>query len=130
VFQTYPDQNKLVGYHHWFYDFYSQQLGNPVDRQWGPESQRDILDIWLYTQAVHVGKKEFEKGKTRGRFTLQDFDQWAERIGRERFEYLFRSSVRGIADVYIRFLKHLARPFLIYSAATTAWCLGSRQLLP
>src|SRR5206468_9659357 len=81
--------------------------------EWAEESRRDILDIWIYTQAVHVGKKEFEKGKSVGRFTLQDFDQWAERIGRERFEYLFRTSLRVIAGVYIEFLKQLAKPLFL-----------------
>src|SRR5206468_5643334 len=51
-----------------------------------------------------------------GRFTLQDFDQWSERIGRERFEYLFRFSLRVIAGIYIEFLRRLAGPlFLLLS---------------
>ena len=77
----------------------------------GLRSHDDVLDIWLYTQAIPVGKKELGKGKTSGRFTLQDFDEWAERIGRQRFEYLLRSSLRIIAFVYIQFLKQVARPF-------------------
>jgi hypothetical protein len=113
VFQTHPDQNELAGYRHWFYDMYSRQLDEPADREWAEESRRDILDIWLYTQAIHVGKKELEKGKTFGRFTLQDFDQWAERIGRERFEFLFRSSLRVIAFVYVQFLAKLAKPLFV-----------------
>jgi hypothetical protein len=113
VFQTGPDQNELVGYRYWFYDSYSQRLNEPADREWAEQSRRDILDIWLYTQAVHVGKRETEKGKTIGRFTLQDFDQWAERIGRERFEYLFRSSLRAIAFVYVQFLAKLAGPLFV-----------------
>jgi hypothetical protein len=39
--------------------------------RWAKESRRDVLDIWLCTQAIHVGK-ELEKGKTSGRFTLQN----------------------------------------------------------
>jgi hypothetical protein len=110
VFLTHPDQKETSGYRYWFYDTYSRQLAEPAAHEWAEESRRDILDIWLYTQAVHVGKKEIGKGKNIGRFTLQDFDQWAERIGRERFEFLFRSSLRVIAFVYIQFLKKLARP--------------------
>ena len=110
VFQVHPDQNQLRGYRHWFYDIYLRQLDQPADREWAEESRRDILDIWIYTQAIHVGKKELERGRTIGRFTLQDFDQWAERIGRERFEYLFRSSLRIVAGVYVQFLTKLARP--------------------
>lgn len=60
VFQTHPDQNELVGYRHWFYDSYSQRLNEPADREWAEQSRRDILDIWLYTQAVYVGKREAE----------------------------------------------------------------------
>jgi hypothetical protein len=92
---------------------YSQQLDQPAEREWAEESRRDILDIWLYTQAIHTGKRELEKGRTMGRFTLQDFDQWAERIRRERFEYLFRSSLRVIAGVYIQFLVKLAKPLFV-----------------
>ena len=110
VFQVHPDQNQLRGYRHWFYGIYSHQLDQPADGKWAEESRRDILDIWIYTQAIHVGKKEFKKGRTLGRFTLKDFDQWAERIGRERFEFLFRSSIRLVAGVYIQFLTKLTKP--------------------
>jgi hypothetical protein len=113
VFSRHPDQNEISGYRYWFYDTYSRQLVEPAEREWAEESRCDILDIWLYTQAVHVGKKEIGKGKNIGRFTLRDFDQWAERIGRERFEYLFRSSLRIIAGVYVQFLKKLARPLFV-----------------
>jgi hypothetical protein len=110
VFQTHPEQHQLLGYRQWFYDIYSQQVDGPADHEWAKESRRDILDIWIYTQAIHVGKKELERAKTFGRFTLQDFDQWAKRIGREKFEYLFRSSLRAIAFVYVQFLAKLAKP--------------------
>ena len=110
VFQAYPNQNEVSGYRSWFYDIYSRQLDQPASPEWAKESRRDILDIWIYTQAVHVGKKDLGKGKIVGRFTLQDFDQWAERIGREKFEYLFRSSLREIASIYVSFLHELARP--------------------
>jgi hypothetical protein len=110
VFQVHPEQNQVRSYRHWFYDIYSGQLDQPAAQEWAKESRRDILDIWIYTQAIHVGKKEFKKGRTVGRFTLKDFDQWAERIGRERFEFLFRSSVRVVAGVYVQFLTTLARP--------------------
>jgi hypothetical protein len=110
VFKVHSDQNQLRSYRHWFYDIYSRQLDEPADREWAEESRRDILDIWIYTQAIHVGKKEFEQGKTVGRFSLKDFDQWAERIGRERFEFLFRSSLRIVAGVYVEFLTRLAKP--------------------
>jgi hypothetical protein len=113
VFRIHPDQNELVGYHPWFYDIYSSELAQPAAPEWAEESRRDILDIWIYTQAVHVGKKELGKGKSVGRFTLKDFDQWAERIGRERFEFLFRSSLRVIADVYVQFLLKLAKPLFV-----------------
>jgi hypothetical protein len=113
IFRSHPKQNELPAYRHWFYDMYSQQLDQPAEREWAEESRRDILDIWLYTQAIHTGKRELEKGRTMGRFTLQDFDQWAERIRRERFEYLFRSSLRVIAGVYIQFLVKLAKPLFV-----------------
>jgi hypothetical protein len=110
VFEKHPDQNELSGHHESFYGMYSYQLAQPADPQWAKESCRDILDIWINTQAVHTGKKQAGTGKSMGRFTLQDFDQWTDRIGRERFEYLFRTSLRVIADVYIQFLTKLARP--------------------
>ena len=110
-FKRTPDENEVLKYRYSFYNMYAHQLDEPADREWAKESRRDVLDIWLYTQAIHVGKKELEKGKTSGRFTLQDFDEWAERIGRQRFEYLLRSSLRIIAFVYIQFLKQVARPF-------------------
>ncbi|PYJ91350.1 MAG: hypothetical protein DME20_02360 [Verrucomicrobia bacterium] len=110
VFRIHPDQKLVESYRHWFYDLYSRQLEESADRDWANESRRDILDIWIYTQAAHAGKKQYQKGKTIGRFSLLDFDQWAERIGRERFEFLFRSSVRAVGYLYIQFLEKLAAP--------------------
>jgi len=110
VFQVHPEQNELLGYRHWFYDVYCRQLDEPADHKWAEESRRDILNIWIYTQAIHAGKKDWGKGKRMGQFTLKDFDQWAERIGRERFEFLFRTSLRVVAFVYVQFLTKLARP--------------------
>ena len=111
VFRAHPDQKKVSGDRFWFYERYSEELDQPAALKWAKESRRDILDIWIYTQAVHVGQKELGKGRTVGRFKLQDFDQWAERIGREKFEYLFRSNLRVIAFIYVQFLHELARPF-------------------
>src|SRR5439155_24272672 len=104
------DQKLVESYRHWFYDLYSRQLEESADRDWANESRRDILDIWIYTQAAQDGKKQYQEGKNIGRFSLLDFDQWAERIGRERFEFLFRSSVRAVGYLYIQFLEKLAAP--------------------
>jgi hypothetical protein len=110
VFRVYPNQKLAESYRYWFYNFYSERLDEPADKEWAVESRHDILDIWIYTQAAHAGKKQYRKGKTVGRFSLSDFDQWAERIGRERFEWLIRTSVRAIGYDYIQFLEKLAAP--------------------
>jgi len=113
VFRVYPDQKLVAGYHHWFYDAYSRQLDEPAAKEWADESRRDILNIWIYTQAIHVGKRQTEKGKIFGQYTLRDFDQWAERIGREKFEYLFRGSLRSVGYLYVQFLEKLAAPLFV-----------------
>jgi hypothetical protein len=112
VFRAHPDQNELSGYRPWFYEMYSAQLAQPAAPEWAKESRRDILNIWIYTQAMHAGKKETRKGPW-GKFTLQDFDAWAERIGCEKFEFLFRSSLRTVAGTYVQFLRKIAQPFFV-----------------
>ena len=58
-------------------------------------------------------EKQTNKGRSWGKFTLQDFDHWSERIEREKFEYLFRSNLRVIASVYIDFLRKIASPLFV-----------------
>ena len=113
VFRAHPDQAQLAGYRPWFYEIYSGQLDAPAASEWAKGSRKDILDIWIYTQAVHAGPKQTKKGKSWGKFTLQDFDQWTERIGREKFEFLFRTSLRTVASVYVEFLRKIARPLFV-----------------
>ncbi|HYJ07174.1 MAG TPA: hypothetical protein VEX43_18740, partial [Chthoniobacterales bacterium] len=59
---------------------------------------------------VHAGKKRFPSGKTAGEFDLSDFDRWAQQIGREKFEFLFRISLRTVGSYYVEFLEKLAAP--------------------
>jgi hypothetical protein len=107
---VHPDQALVESYRHWFYGAYAQQLNSPAAQERGNECTRDILDIWIYTQAIHAGKRQDAKGRSFGRFTLADFDAWANRIGREKFEFLFRGSLRSIGYLYVQFSEKLAAP--------------------
>ena len=113
VFHEHPDKKLKDGNHYWFYESFDQQLSAPAD--FVKETRSDIIDIWINTQAAHTGKKELSgKGKKPnklvGRFTLRDFDAWAARIGRAKFEFLFRSSLQTIGSIYVGFAETLAIP--------------------
>lgn len=67
---------------------------------------RDLIDIWLYTHAIHTGKS----ART-GRFTLSDFDAVDQKAGRAVFEQEFRMSFRLHAfNSYLNFYRTILSP--------------------
>jgi hypothetical protein len=113
IFRIRPDPNPMSGNHFVFHDAYSQELTGAAGSDWGvPESRKDIVDIWINTQGFHAGQREKKDGKIANPndWTPQDFDEWANRIGREKFEFLFRICLRSIGGFYVQFLDRLVAP--------------------
>ncbi len=118
VFREHPDKRLLDGYRYWFYDNYDKELGTSFGYGWATESKQEIIDLWLNTQLAHTGPMNFshkpkpkpKKEPKKKQFSLADFNACGERIGREKFEYLFRSSVATIGHSYISFENILAFP--------------------
>jgi len=108
VFQHHPNRQFIEGHRYWFYDSFEAELKVAAGTGWAQESNEDIVDIWINTQVAHAGKKV---GKNPiGKFELKDFDDWATRIGREKFEFLFRSNLQKFGNRYISFAEILAIP--------------------
>ena len=99
---------------YWFTERYSSVLNVSSDPRWTEDSTREVIDLWLYTQAVHAGPKDFGGKKQKKHYELKDFDHKAQTIGREKFEFLFRMGIRSVGSFYITFLQKLAYP-LFYS---------------
>jgi hypothetical protein len=114
VFRANTSEPALALHVHFFTKIYSTKLNSPPDIRWSEDSAREIINLWLYTQAVHAGPKEFPDGRRKDRkrnhYELKDFDKKAQEIGREKFEFLFRVSIRTIGSFYTEFLEKLAYP--------------------
>lgn len=112
VLKHHFDQAAVAAYLPFHEELYIRRLDQPADKEWAQETTRHILDIWLYTQAIHAGQRESRDGRLIGKNdpTLQQFDELAHRIGREKFEYLFRVSVRIVGSTYVQFLTEFAEP--------------------
>lgn len=112
VLDNHFDETSVSTYRRFLQPLYFQKLDQPADKEWAEESTRQILDIWIYTQAIHAGQREKKDGRPVNERdpTLQQFDEWAKRIGREKFEYLFRVSLRIVGSEYVQFLTQLAEP--------------------
>jgi hypothetical protein len=109
VFREHPDKRLLQGYGSCFYDTFDSQLTTPVGNGWAKESKQEIINLWLNTQVAHTGPKNFAKKKA-WESDLADFNKCDARIGREKFEFLFRSSIGTIGHFYILFEETLAFP--------------------
>jgi hypothetical protein len=106
VFKHHQDRKVIEGHHYWFYTAFEANLTKC--NVFAQESNQDIIDIWINTQVAHTGKKT---GKNPiGKFELKDFDEWATRIGREKFEFAFRTALREFGSDYISFAEILAIP--------------------
>lgn len=112
VFQHHHDQNGVSAYRDFIDNLYTTTLDQPVDKDWAKDSVRDILNIWIYTQALHAGQRENSIGLTLNMKDpkLEDFDRKARNIGREKFEFLFRTSIRMVGGIYVEFLNRFAEP--------------------
>jgi hypothetical protein len=109
VFREHPDKRLLQGYGSWFYDTFDKELTTSVGNGWATESKQQIINLWLNTQVAHTGPKNFAKKKV-WESDLADFNKCDARIGREKFEFLFRSSIGTIGHFYILFEEILAFP--------------------
>lgn len=110
VFREHPDNNLLQGYHYWFYDHFDNQLTTSFGYEWATETKREIIDLWLNTQLAHTGPMNFPNPTKKKQFSLADFNACDARIGRVKFEFLFRSSIETVGHSYISFEKLLAFP--------------------
>jgi len=111
IFEKHPDGTKIEPYRVFDYDMYNRKLTTPL-YDWAQESTAEILDMWIYTQGIHSGQREDKHQKiiNAKEPTLAVFEQWAQRIGREKFEYLFRAGLRIVGSVYVQFLNTIVEP--------------------
>ena len=107
VFREHPDRKLKDGNRYWFYDSFERELKQQA--HWAHKTNNEIVNIWINTQVAHTGPKVPNK-KQSWEFELADFDQWVTQIGREKFEFLFHSSLRTIGGIYVRFAETLAIP--------------------
>lgn len=112
------DKKMLDGYRYWDYQHFDDKLTSPVSYSGTNDTQKDVINIWLNTQLAHTGPMNFShkpQSKPKNppkikQFSIDEFKAWDARIGRERFEYMFRISVLTIGHSYISFAKRLAIP--------------------
>lgn len=109
VFREYPDRALVAAYRERFYDMFDGQLGASFGYGWATETKREVINLWLNTQTAHTGPKN-HKSKKQWEFDLVDFNARDARIGREKFEFLFRSSIGTVGWYYIEFGEALAFP--------------------
>lgn len=112
IFEIHPDQHRISVERSIFCDAYARNLNTSPASDWASESTKELLNIWIYTQGIHAGQLENRKGeviRTQDP-TLRDFDECAKRIGREKFEFLFRLSLRSVGSFYLQFLTKIAAP--------------------
>lgn len=69
-------------------------LGSWIDLRPG-----EVVDIWLNTQAFHVGKKP-----RKGRYSRDDFERYRRKLGDARFEFLFRTLVDWFGHLFFSLL--------------------------
>lgn len=114
VFEKHPVPTKIEPYRVFVYDMYNRDLTTPAS-DWAQESTAEILDMWIYTQGIHSGQRENKQRKiiNEKEPTLEDFEKWAQRIGREKFEYLFRTGLRIVGSIYVEFLNKIVEPLFL-----------------
>lgn len=118
VFREHPDKKLTAGYHYWFFEHFQKDLATSSGYGWATESKKEIIDLWLNTQLAHTGPMNFshnpqskpKKPPKKKQFSIDDFNACDARIGREKFEFLFRSSIGTIGHSYISFAEILAIP--------------------
>jgi hypothetical protein len=109
VFKEFPDRMYAEAYRERFYDMFEGQLTVPFGNGWATESKREVINLWLNTQLAHTGTND-PANKKAYEIDLATFNKCDARIGREKFEFLFRSSIGTVGWYYIEFEETLAFP--------------------
>jgi hypothetical protein len=109
VFREYPDRALVEACREHFYDMFDGLLDASFGFGWATETKRQVINLWLNTQTAHTGPKDHTNKKD-WEFDLADFNKCDARIGREKFEFLFRSSIGTVGWFYIEFWETLAFP--------------------
>jgi hypothetical protein len=109
VFEEFPDRALVEACRERFYDMFDRLLDASFGYGWAKETKRQVINLWLNTQAAHTGPMDHTNKKAH-EFDLEDFNKCDARIGREKFEFLFRSSIGTVGWFYIEFAEALAFP--------------------
>ncbi len=109
VFREFPERVFVEAYRERFYDMFDGQLDTSFGYGWATETKREVINLWLNTQTAHTGPMDYTNKKNH-EFDLADFNTRDARIGREKFEFLFRSSIGTVGWYYIAFEEALAFP--------------------
>jgi hypothetical protein len=109
VFREFPDRAYADAFRDRYYAMFEGQLKTPIGNGWATESKWQIVNLWLNTQLAHTGPKDPVKKKS-WESDMADFNACDARIGREKFEFLFRASVGTVGSYYIEFEEMLAFP--------------------
>jgi hypothetical protein len=110
VFEEFPDRALVEACRERFYDMFDGLLDASFGYGWAKETKRQVINLWLNTQTAHTGPMDHTNKKA-WEFDLADFNKCDARIGREKFEFLFRSSIGTVGWFYIEFAEILAFPF-------------------
>jgi integrase len=100
VFREFLNRTVVEAYRERFYDMFDGQLDASFGYGWATETKRGVINLWLNTQTAHTGPMDHANKKA-WEFDLADFNKRDARIGREKFEFLFRSSIGTVGWYYI-----------------------------
>ena len=109
VFEEFPDRALVEACRERFYDMFDDLLDASFGYGWAKETKRQVINLWLNTQTAHTGPMDHTNKKA-WEFDLEDFNKCDARIGREKFEFLFRSGISTVGWFYIEFAEALAFP--------------------
>jgi hypothetical protein len=85
----------------------------PVSHSVSEVTVREILDIWINAEVVHVSKKIDQKKKPGQKDRIR-FETLEREMGKVEFEYLFRYGLRSVGLQFQEFGRKLAIPLWDY----------------
>jgi hypothetical protein len=74
---------------------YSAELTKKAMAQWSELTISQVFNLWFNTQIFHAGPKNARKTKAQP-YSLEDFDAELNKLGRAKFEYMFRARLRMV----------------------------------
>lgn len=109
IYELFPSSDLLRGHRYWFYENHDRNVNARLFETGTIQTVGEVIDIWINTQGAHTGQRPARTGII-GKYTVADFDEAMNSIGRPKFECEFRIGMQCVSSSFTNLYTYFAKP--------------------